>query len=128
MINIQEVTKDIYWIGGSDRRLALFENLFPLPKGVSYNSYIVLDEKTAVFDTADISISDQYLENLKTALAGRARLPRCASYGAGSLLTDRDSGSYVPGTHSDRQCEDIPDDEELLPGDSGHEEDRRKRG
>ena len=71
MINIQEVTKDIYWIGGSDRRLALFENLFPLPKGVSYNSYIVLDEKTAVFDTADISISDQYLENLKTALAGR---------------------------------------------------------
>lgn len=71
MINIQEVTKDIYWIGGSDRRLALFENLFPLPKGVSYNSYIVLDEKTAVFDTADISISDQYLENLKTALNGR---------------------------------------------------------
>lgn len=72
MINIQEVTKDIYWIGGSDRRLALFENLFPLPKGVSYNSYIVLDEKTVVFDTADISISDQYLENLKTALNGRS--------------------------------------------------------
>ena len=71
MINIQEVSKDIYWIGGSDRRLALFENLFPLPKGVSYNSYIVLDEKTVVFDTADISISDQYLENLKTALNGR---------------------------------------------------------
>ena len=71
MINIQEVTKDIYWIGGSDRRLALFENLFPLPRGVSYNSYIVLDEKTVVFDTADISISDQYLENLKTALNGR---------------------------------------------------------
>ena len=71
MINIQEVTRDIYWIGGSDRRLALFENLFPLPKGVSYNSYIVLDEKTVVFDTADISISDQYLENLKTALNGR---------------------------------------------------------
>ena len=71
MINIQEVTKDIYWIGGSDRRLALFENLFPLPKGVSYNSYIVLDEQTVVFDTADISISDHYLENLKTALNGR---------------------------------------------------------
>ena len=51
--------------------MALFENLFPLPKGVSYNSYIVLDEKTVVFDTADISISDQYLENLKTALNGR---------------------------------------------------------
>lgn len=72
MINIQQVAQDTFWIGGSDRRLALFENLFPLPNGVSYNSYIVLDEKTVVFDTADISISDQYLENLRAALGERA--------------------------------------------------------
>ena len=71
MINIQQVTQDTFWIGGSDRRLARFENLFPLPNGVSYNSYIVLDEKTLVFDTADISISDQYLENLRSALGDR---------------------------------------------------------
>ena len=56
MVNIQKVAADTFWIGGSDRRLALFENLFPLPNGVSYNSYAVLDEKTVVFDTADISI------------------------------------------------------------------------
>ena len=44
MVNIHEAAKDIFWIGGSDRRLALFENLFPLPDGVTYNSYIVKDE------------------------------------------------------------------------------------
>jgi flavorubredoxin len=72
MVNIQKVAADTFWIGGSDRRLALFENLFPLPNGVSYNSYAVLDEKTVVFDTADISISDQYLENLRAVLDGRS--------------------------------------------------------
>ena len=72
MVNIQKVAADTFWIGGSKRRLTLFENLFPLPNGVSYNSYAVLDEKTVVFDTADISISDQYLENLSTVLDGRS--------------------------------------------------------
>ncbi len=71
MINVKEVTKDIWWIGGSDRRLAKFENLFPLPDGVSYNSYLVIDEKTALFDTADESIADQFLENLKGTLGER---------------------------------------------------------
>ena len=71
MINYQLVTDDTYWVGGSDRRLALFENLFPLPNGVSYNSYLIADEKTVLFDTADISISDQFMENLRGALGGR---------------------------------------------------------
>lgn len=71
MINIQNVTDDILWIGASDRRLALFENLFPIPNGVSYNNYVVLDEKIAVFDTSDVSVADQYLENLQAALGGR---------------------------------------------------------
>ena len=70
MINIKNVTDDILWIGGSDRRLALFENLFPLPDGVSYNSYVVKDDKTIIFDTADVTIADQYVENLQAALAG----------------------------------------------------------
>ena len=48
-----------------------FENIFPIPEGVSYNSYFVDDEKTVVFDTADITVCDQYLENLKEALSGK---------------------------------------------------------
>ena len=71
MFNYQQAVQDTYWIGANDRRLALFENLFPLPKGVSYNSYAVIDEKIVLFDTADASVGDQYLENLEAVLAGR---------------------------------------------------------
>ena len=71
MNGVKKVTDGIFWIGGSDRRLERFENIFPIPEGVSYNSYFIDDEKTAVFDTADITVSDQYLENLKDCLDGR---------------------------------------------------------
>ena len=71
MNGIKTVSDGIYWIGGSDKRLERFENIFPIPEGVSYNSYFIDDEKTAVFDTADISVSDQYLENLKDCLDGK---------------------------------------------------------
>ena len=71
MINIQPVTEDLFWIGGSDRRLALFENLFPLPNGMSYNSYFLQDEKTVLFDTADAAVDDQFMENLMTCAADK---------------------------------------------------------
>ena len=58
MILTREVAEDTVWIGASDRRLELFENLFPLPNGVSYNSYVVLDEKITLFDTADVSVAE----------------------------------------------------------------------
>ena len=67
----RNVTDSIYWVGGSDRRLALFENLFPIPRGVSYNSYVIIDEKTALLDTADPSIRSQFLENTAHVLNGR---------------------------------------------------------
>lgn len=44
MYNVKKVNEDLYWIGASDRRLALFENIYPIPRGVSYNSYVILDE------------------------------------------------------------------------------------
>ncbi len=59
------------WIGGSDRRLALFENIYPIPRGVSYNAYLLLDEKTVLLDTVDRSVSDIFFENLEYALNGR---------------------------------------------------------
>ena len=58
-------------VGGSDRRLELFENLFPIPRGVSYNSYLLLDEKTVLFDTVDNSIGRQFLDNITALLNGR---------------------------------------------------------
>ena len=67
----RKITDTVTWVGGSDRRLALFENLFPIPRGVSYNSYLIIDEKTALVDTVDSSITRQFLENIFHTLAGR---------------------------------------------------------
>ena len=67
----RKLTEQVWWVGGSDRRLALFENLFPITRGVSYNSYLILDEQTAVVDTVDSSISRQFLENVLHTLDGR---------------------------------------------------------
>lgn len=67
----QEIVPQIYWIGGNDRRLALFENMFPLPNGVSYNSYLIMDEKVALMDTVDSAITEQFLENFTYVLNGR---------------------------------------------------------
>lgn len=67
----QSVTSDILFVGASDRRLALFENVFPIPRGVSYNSYLVLDEKTVLLDTVDKAIGDRFMENLAHGLNGR---------------------------------------------------------
>ena len=71
MFCVRKVTEDLYWVGGNDRRLALFENIHPISKGVSYNSYLLLDEKTVLFDTVDWSISRQFLENVQAVLNGR---------------------------------------------------------
>ena len=67
----RKITNSIHWVGGNDRRLALFENLFPIPRGVSYNSYLIEDEKIALIDTVDASITQQYLENVLFLLNGR---------------------------------------------------------
>ena len=71
MYCVKQVTSDMVWVGGSDRRLALFENIYPIPRGVSYNAYLLLDEKTVLLDTVDRSVSDIFFENLEHALNGR---------------------------------------------------------
>jgi flavorubredoxin len=59
------IADDVYWIGVNDRETALFEGLWPLPRGVSYNSYLIVDEKVAVVDTVKAMKSDQYVANLR---------------------------------------------------------------
>lgn len=71
MHNTQEILKDIHWVGGSDRRLHRFENMFPLQWGVAYNSYMIMDEKTALLDTVDSSISGLFMDNVTHVLNGR---------------------------------------------------------
>ncbi len=71
MHNIQPISNDLIYVGVSDRRTALFENVYPIPRGVSYNSYVLLDDKTALMDTADVTVSEQFFENVEAALDGR---------------------------------------------------------
>ena len=68
---VRKVTEDLYWIGANDHRLALFENIHPIPRGVSYNSYVLKDEKNVLFDTVDSSACRQFLENLDYVLGGQ---------------------------------------------------------
>ena len=67
---VRKVTEDLYWIGANDHRLALFENIHPIPRGVSYNAYVLKDEKSVLFDTVDWSVCRQFLENLDYVLDG----------------------------------------------------------
>ena len=68
----RNVTNHIIWVGANDRRLNLFENLFPIPRGVSYNAYLIKDEKNTLMDTVDASASRQFIENVAYALNGES--------------------------------------------------------
>lgn len=67
----RKVADDLIWVGADDRRLAMFEGVYSVPRGVSYNSYLLLDEKTVVFDTVDHAVEKTFLENVKHGLNGR---------------------------------------------------------
>lgn len=71
MYCVRKVTEDLYWVGGNDHRLALFENIHPIPRGVSYNSYLLTDEKNVLFDTTDWSVCRQLIENIKAVLGDK---------------------------------------------------------
>ncbi|MBR6812487.1 MAG: FprA family A-type flavoprotein, partial [Oscillospiraceae bacterium] len=72
MHNVKKITEDLIYVGASDRRLALFENVYPIPNGISYNSYLLLDEQTVLFDTVDTSVAGVFFENIAYALQGRS--------------------------------------------------------
>ncbi len=71
MHNERKIGNELFYVGGNDRRIALFENVYPVPDGVTYNSYIIKDEKTALLDTVDSAIADRFLENVSSVLNGK---------------------------------------------------------
>lgn len=71
MYCVREIKDDVYWVGGNDRRLALFENLLPIPNGISYNAYLVKDEKTVLIDAVDKAVADVFFENISYVLNGK---------------------------------------------------------
>ncbi|WP_215508182.1 FprA family A-type flavoprotein [Peptoniphilus sp. EMRHCC_23] len=71
MYTVRKVTDDLYWVGANEHRLHLFENIHPIPRGVSYNSYLLMDEKTVLFDTVDWAVCREFLNNIEHVLGGR---------------------------------------------------------
>ena len=71
MYCVRKITDDLTWLGANDRRLALFESAYPIPEGISYDAYLLSDEKTVLLDTADKAVAPRFLENLAHALGGR---------------------------------------------------------
>ena len=71
MESIRKITEDLYFVGANDRRIALFENIYPVDSGVSYNSYLLMDEKTVLLDTVDKNASSEFLTNVKAVLKDR---------------------------------------------------------
>lgn len=71
MYCVRKVTDDLFWVGGNDRRLSVFEGVYDVPRGVSYNSYLLLDDTTVLFDTVDHSVDKVFFENIDHVLAGR---------------------------------------------------------
>ena len=66
----RKVTEDLYWVGSNDRRLAMFEGVYSVPDGVSYNSYLLMDEKTMLLDTVDKAVKGVFFENIEEVLGG----------------------------------------------------------
>ena len=71
MYNIRKIQDDLFWVGANDRRLAMFEGVYSVPDGVSYNAYVLLDEKTVLFDTVDKAVAKVFFENVAAVLNGR---------------------------------------------------------
>jgi len=72
MIKMKKITNDIYHVGVNDRTIDLFESQYPVPNGMAYNSYIVKDEKTAVFDTVEMHFTDEWFKNIEEVLGNTA--------------------------------------------------------
>ena len=72
MYNTKKIADDLFWVGANDRRLSVFEGVYPVPTGVSYNSYLLMDEKTVLLDTADKSVTHQFMENVAHVLGERS--------------------------------------------------------
>ncbi len=71
MYCVRKVSEDLWWVGGNDRRLAMFEGVYSVPNGVSYNSYLLMDDFTVLFDTVDPAVSKVFFENIDHVLGGR---------------------------------------------------------
>lgn len=115
-MDIRTVTDAIRYVGVDDNTLALFENQYPVqPMGVSYNSYVILDEKIAVMDSVDARAAVEWLSNVAQVLGGaQPRLSCGHTHGAGSFRQPHADSARVPGDEDRGKRENIYPDQAVL--------------
>ena len=115
MTYFQKITQDWFYTGASDRRLALFENAYPLPNGVSYNAYLLKDEKTVLTDTCDQSVREVFLETTSRGF-GRTNIGLFGrpAFRTGSYGNDRGNCKSVSCRSIGCQCKNSDDDGAVL--------------
>ena len=95
-MSVKNISSAILGVGVDDTTIDLFESQYPVPTGVSYNSYVIRDEKTAILDTVDARATDEWMANVTEALAGRS--PPTSSSTTWSLTTARMWPASPPST------------------------------
>ena len=107
-MSVKNISSAILGVGVDDTTIDLFESQYPVPTGVSYNSYVIRDEKTAILDTVDARATDEWMANVTEALAGRS--PPTSSSTTWSLTTARMWPASPPSTPRCRwwQRQDLP--------------------
>ena len=85
-----KIGNDIYYVGVNDHQIDLFEGQYVVPNGMSYNSYVIMDEKIAVMDTVDANFKDEWLENVAKSGRCKTGLSGSTAYGAGSCRKYRE--------------------------------------
>ena len=109
-----KISEHIRYVGVTDHRNILFENQWTLPYGVAYNSYLIVDEKIALIDTAAASFGDDFLDNIREEIGGQKdRLPDNKPYGAGPLCIDFPYPQDLSGNYHNRQRQDSSYDRRL---------------
>ena len=104
-----QVTDSIRYVGVNDHQVDLFEGQYQVPNGMSYNSYVILDEKVAVMDTVDIHFGEEWMANVKAVIAGRT-----PDYGARSLCKYQPLFRGISAGNSSGNCKGICHDEAVL--------------
>ena len=111
----RKVLDDLIWVGADDRRLVCFEGAYDVPNGVSYNSYLLTDEKTVLFDTVDKAVFGQFFENIDHALGGRGLDYIVVSHMEPDHAATLELLAAPPGDARDMQRQDKDNDSAVLP-------------
>ena len=109
-----KITDSILYVGVDDKTLDLFESQYIIPNGVSYNSYVIMDEKITIMDTVDARKTEEWLQNVEQVLGGKTPSYLVVSHGTGPCVKHSDFNGEISGDAGGRECQDICHDSTIF--------------